>query len=111
MFPRVTDVLQAVLPWSLSGSPRDERIYVLALALLVVGTVLSLLAVVVPRLDAIAIALASGGAAAWLLGNAPGEGGSLLEVFHGNGITVADLLAIPAGGLVVVLCARRLLRG
>ena len=106
----MTDVLLEVLPWTLSGSRRDERIYVLALGLLALGTVLSLLAMVLPRLDAVAVALASGGAAAWLLSNAPGEGASLIEVFHGNGITTADVLALPAGAMVVVLCARRLLK-
>lgn len=105
----VSDALLDVLPWALSGSPRDERLYVLALGLLALGTALSLLAVAFPRLDAVAVALASGGAAAWLLSNAPGEGTSLIEVFHGNGITTADLVALPAGALVVVLCARRLL--
>lgn len=101
------DALLEVLPWPLSGSSRDERIYVLALGLLALGTVLSLLAVALPRLDAVAVALASGGAAGWLLSNRPGEGASLIEVFQGIDITPADLLVV----LVAVLCARRLLKG
>jgi hypothetical protein len=102
------DALTELLPWSISGSSRDERLYVLTLALLLAGTVLALGAVAVPRLEGFAVALASGGAAAWLLSNAPGEGASLVEVFHGNGVTVADLAAVPAGALVLLLCARRL---
>jgi hypothetical protein len=105
----VNDVLLHLIPWSVSGSSREERLYVLALALLLFGTGLSLVALLVRRLDATAIALASAGAAAWLLSNAPGEGSSLVEIFHGNGLTVADLAAVPAGMLVAVLCARRLL--
>lgn len=68
------------------------------------------LPVLVPRLDGVAVALAIGGAAAWLLSNAPAEDVSLVEPFHGNGITVADLAVVAAAGLVLLLSARRLFR-
>lgn len=105
------DILLGALPWALSGSRRDQLLYVLALSVLVLGTALAALAVLVPRLDGVAVALASGGAAAWLLSNAPAEGVSLVEPFHGNGLTVADLAVLPAAGLVLLLSARRLLHG
>ena len=101
------DVLVGLVPWTLAGSDRDELLYVLSLGVLLVGTLLALLAVRVERLDVLAVAVAGGGTAAWLLSSAPGEGVTLLEVLPGNGLTVADLAAGPALGLVALLAARR----
>ena len=103
----MTDALVDLLPWSLSGDPRDQRLYVLALASLGVGTLMCLVALRVAVLDVLAVALAAAGGAAWLLSTAPREGRTLLVVFPGNGLTLADLAVVPAAVLVVVLCWRR----
>ena len=101
------ELLLELLPSALSGEPRDQLLYVLTLGLLGVGTVLCLVALRVAVLDVLAVGLACAGAAAWLLSNGPAEGGTLVEVLPGNGLTRADLAVLPAGVLVAVLCWRR----
>jgi hypothetical protein len=103
----VSDLLLGVLPWSLIGPDRDQKLYVATLALLTVGSLLALVAVRLARLEVVAAAVAGGAVAAWLLSNGPGEGGTLLIVFPGNGLTLADLAAVPAAALVLVLSVRR----
>jgi hypothetical protein len=105
----VRDALVHLVPWTLAGSDRDELLYVLSLGALLLGTLLALLALPVRRLDVLAVAVAAGGAAAWLLSSGPGEGGTIVEVLPDNGLTVADLAAVPAFLLVGVLAARRVL--
>ena len=102
------DAVLQLLPDWLSGDQRGQLLYVLAFALLGLGTVLCLLAVRVPVLDVTAVAVACAGAVAWLLSNTPGEGRTLFEVQPGNGLTQADIAALPAGLLVGYLAVRRL---
>lgn len=99
-------VLDLVPPF-LSGDRRDRLLYILALGLLGLGTVLCLVALRVVVLDVLAVAVACAGAVAWLLSNGPGEGWTLVEFQPGNGLTLADLLAVPTGVLVVFLAVRR----
>ena len=73
-----------------------------ALLLLGVGTVLAYVGVSNRRWEVVGAALAGAGVVAWLLTNAPYEGAVLLEVNAWNGLTVADLLVVPA----VLLLAR-----
>ena len=101
-------LLLDVVPWMVSGSARDQRLYVLALALLVVGTALAALALRVAALDVLAVTVAAAGATAWLLSSGPAEGPTLIVVLPGNGLTLADLAALPALALVVLLSWRRL---
>ena len=101
-------VLPGLVPWALSGSPRDQWLYVLSLSALLLGTALCLVALRVPRCDAVAVGTAGGGVASWLLSSGPAEGRTLLEVLPGNGLTVSDLLVLPAVALVLALCWRRL---
>ena len=61
-----------LLPSWLSGDRRDQLLYVLALGLLGVGTLLCLAALKVRVLDVLAVAVACAGAVAWLLSNPPG---------------------------------------
>ena len=103
------DLLLGMAP-SMAGDRREQVLYLLTLGLLVFGTVLCLVALRVAVFDVLAVAIACVGMSAWLLSNSPGEGGTLWEVFHGNGVTLADLAAVPAGGLVAVLCWRRATR-
>ena len=102
------DLLVEVLPSSLSGDRRDQLLYLLTFAVLGAGTLLCLVALRHVVLDVPAVALASAGAAAWLLSNGPAEGETLVVVQPGNGLVLADLAVLPAGLLVVVLCWRRL---
>ena len=104
----MSDLLVDLVPWSLSGDPREQRLYGLSLLCLAAGTLLCVAAVRVVVLDVLAVALASGAAAAWLLSTGPREGRILLTVFPGNGLTLADLAVLPAAALVVFLAARRL---
>ena len=106
----MTDVLLELLPWSLSGTTREQKLYVVTLSLLLAGSLLALLALRLERLDVLAVAVAGGGVVGWLLSTGPGEGATLLVVLPGNGLTVADLAAVPAVLLVVVLAGRRLSR-
>ena len=87
---------------------RAEALYALSFLLLGAGTALAAGALRVRRLDVLGAALGAAGATSWMLSNGEGEGAVLLEVLDGNGLTVADLLALPAVVLVVVLCWRRL---
>jgi hypothetical protein len=103
----VSDLLLDVLPWSLIGPTRDQKLYVASLALLAVSSLLALAAVRLARLEVLAAAVTGAAVAAWLLSNAPGEGGTLVVVFPGNGLTLADLAAVPAVALVLVLSVRR----
>ena len=102
-------VLEVLLP-GLSGDRRAQLLYVLALGVLVFGTFLCTVALRFPRLDVLGVALASAGAAAWLLSNTPGEGSTLLVLQPGNGLTAADLAVLPAAVLVLVLGVQRLRR-
>lgn len=86
---------------------RAEALYVLSLLVLITGTALAVIALRVRGLDVLAASIGAGGAAAWVLSNGPGEGAVLLEPRQGNGVTVADLLAVPVVVLVGVLCWRR----
>ncbi len=104
----MTELLAELLPSSLSGGRRDQLLYVLALGLLGTGTLLCLAALRVRVLDVLSVAVACAGAVAWLLSNSPGEGSTLLVVLPGNGLTTADLAALPAGLLVGYLSVRRL---
>ena len=97
-----------VLPWTLTGDPRQQRLYLLSLVCLAAGTALCLVALRVAVLDVVAVGLVSAGAAAWLLSNGPAEGRSLVELLPGNGLTVADLGVLPAAALCLALCLRRL---
>ena len=97
-----------VLPWSLTGDSRQQRLYVVALALLLSGTLLAALALRTRALDVLACAVASAGVVAWLLSSGPAEGPTLFVVLPGNGVTVADVAAVPASVLVAVLSWRRL---
>lgn len=106
----MSDLLLEVLPWSLAGPVRDRKLYVVTLGLLVLGSVLALLALWVERLDVLAVAVAGGGAVGWLLSSAPAEGGTLLVVLPGNGLTLADVAAAPAVLLVVFHAVRRMRR-
>jgi hypothetical protein len=106
----VSDLLLELLPWSLAGPVRDQKLYVVTLGLLVLGSLLALLALRVERLDVLAVAVAGGGAVGWLLSSAPAEGATLIVVQPGNGLTAADLAAAPAVLLVAVLAGRRLRR-
>ena len=96
-----------LLPSWLSGDRRAQGLYVLALAGLGLGTLLCMAALRIAVLDVLAVALACGGAAAWLLSNGAGAGATLLVVLPGNGVTVADLAVLPAVGLVAFLSWRR----
>ncbi len=79
------ELVADLLPSWLAGDPREQLLYVLTLGLLGVGTFLCALALRVARLDASAVALASGGAAAWLLSNKPAEGQVLYVVRQATG--------------------------
>ena len=91
-----------------SPSSRASALYVLTLAAVLAGTALCAFALRRPRWDVLAAALAGTGAGAWLLSNGAGEGPLLVLVTTGNGLTAADLLAVPAGCLVGLLVLRRL---
>jgi len=106
----VSDLLLEVVPWSLAGPVRAQRVYVVTLAVLLAGTALAVVAERFERLDVLASLVAGAGAAGWLLSNAPAEGRTLLVLLPGNGLTTADLLAAPALALVGVLVGRRLRR-
>ena len=82
----------------------------LSMVLLVAGTALLYWALDHPRWEVVAVAVASGGVAAWALTNGPYEGSVLLVPFEGNGLTAADLLCGPAVVLGVVLCWRSVRR-
>ncbi len=60
------------------------------------GTVLAYAGIGNRRWEVLGAALAGAGVVAWLLTNGPYEGAVLLDVFDGNGLTVADLLVVPA---------------
>ena len=104
----VKELVVELLPAGLSGDPRARVLYVLALALLALGTALCCLALRSVKLDALAAASGSAGAVAWLLCNGPGEGSTLLVLERGNGLTTADLASLPAAVLVLLLSVRRL---
>ena len=104
----MSDLLLGLGSWALVESRRDVLLYLLSLSSLLVGTALCVAALRHAVLDVVAVAVACGGAAAWLLSNGPGEGRTVVEVLPDNGLTVADLVALPAAALVVLLCWRRL---
>lgn len=74
---------------------RENTLFALSLALLLVGAVAAAVALRRPRLDVVAAALAGAGVAAWLLSNTAEEGRTLSVV-------------VPAVLLLGVLCWRRL---
>ena len=90
----MSEVLVGLVPWSLSGDLRDQRLYALSLLCLGAGTLMCLAALRVVVLDVLAVAVAAGGAAAWLLSTGPREGRTLLVVLPGNGLTLADLAVL-----------------
>lgn len=104
----MTELLLELVPSTLSGDRRAQLLYVLALGVLGLGTLLCAAALRFARLDVLAVAMTGGGAAAWLLSNGPEEGDTLLVVLPGNGVTVADLAVLPAAVLVLLLSLRRL---
>ncbi|MDP9466313.1 MAG: hypothetical protein M3P31_03600 [Actinomycetota bacterium] len=106
----MSELLLEVLPWGLAGSVREQRVYLVTLGVLVVGSALALVAVWFEQLDVLASLVTGAGAAGWLLSNAPAEGPTLLVLLPGNGLTTADLLAAPALALVGLLVGRRLRR-
>lgn len=67
-----------------------------ALLVLAAGTVLAYVGTANRRWEVLGAAVAGAGVVAWLLTNGPYEGAVLLDVFDGNGLTVADLLVVPA---------------
>ncbi len=81
-----------------------------ALLVLGLGTVLAYAGVSNRRWEVPGAALAGAGVVAWLLSNGTYEGAVLLDVFDGNGLTVADLLAIPAVLLLAQLSWRSVRR-
>ena len=103
----MTELLLDAVPWSLEGTSRERLLYVLSFACLAAGTLLCVAALRVAAMDVLAVAVASGGAAAWLLSTGPREGRTLLQVLPGNGVTVTDLAVLPAGLLVAYLAWRR----
>lgn len=88
---------------ALQGGRREAVLAVATLLVLAAGTGLSALALRRPRLDLAATAVASAGAAGWLLSNGPLEGPTLVMVLPGNGITTGDLLAVPAVVLIALM--------
>ena len=81
-----------------------------ALLVLIVGTVLAYVGIRNRRWEVLAATLAGAGVVAWLLTNGPFEGAVLLTVFEGNGLTVADLLVVPALLLLAQLSWRSVRR-
>jgi len=81
-----------------------------ALLVLGVGTVLAYAGIGNRRWEALGAALAGAGVVAWLLTNGPYEGAVLLEVNAWNGLTVADLLVVPAALLLAQLSWRSVRR-
>jgi len=77
-----------------------------SLILLAMGTILAYVGIGNRRWEVVGAALAGAGVAAWLLTNAPYEGAVLFDVLDGNGLTVADLLVIPAVLLLAQLSWR-----
>ena len=74
------------------------------------GTVLAYVGIGNRRWEVLAATLAGAGVVAWLLTNEPFEGAVLLTVFKGNGLTVADLLVLPALLLLAQLSWRSVRR-
>ena len=81
-----------------------------ALLLLGVGTVLAYVGISNRRWEVVGAALAAAGVMAWVLTNSPYEGALLFEVLDGNGLTVADLLVVPAVLLLAQLSWRSVRR-
>ena len=82
----------------------------IALLVLGVGTVLAYVGVRSRRWEVIGAMLAGAGVVAWLLTNDLYKGAVLLEVFDGHGLTVADLLVVPAVLLLAQLSWRSVRR-
>lgn len=78
----------------------------LSLLLLIVGTALVAHAMAHRNWELPGAVLATAGVTAWTLTNARFEGPVLLIAFPGNGLTLADLLSVPAAVLVIRLCLR-----
>ena len=81
-----------------------------ALLLLFVGTGVAYVGVDRRRWEVPGAALAAAGVTAWLLTNGPYEGRTLLILAAGNGLTVADLLVVPAAVLLARLSWRAVRR-
>lgn len=90
----------------LTGSAREQGLFVLSLLLLVLGTAALVMAVRHPRARVVAAATGAAGIVGWLLCNGAREGRTLLLVLPGNGVTAADLLALPATVLLGVVVLR-----
>ena len=81
-----------------------------ALLVLLVGTILAYVGIGNRRWEVPGASLAGAGVVAWLLTNGPYEGAVLLVIFDGNGLTVADLLVVPAVLLLALLSWRSVRR-
>ncbi len=97
------DILIDVIPWTISGTIRQQNLYALTFWLLVVGTLLCLVALRWSRLRVPAAATGSAAAAGWLLSNGPGEGAVLWQVRHGNALMLADTAVLPLLVLLLTL--------
>lgn len=84
---------------------RGNGLLLVVLLGLALGTVLCVFALSGERswLRVPASALAASAAVAWLILDKRVEGAVLLRVARGHGLTVADLVALPALGLVALL--------
>ena len=102
------DVLVDLIPWTISGSIREQNLYALAFWSLVLGTALCGLALRRPRLRVLSAAAGAATVVGWLLCNGPGEGPTLLRLSEGNAIVTADLAALPASALVLLMVWRDL---
>ena len=100
------DVLVDLIPWTLSGTIREQNLYAFSFWLLVLATGLCLLALRLRQVSVIIGAIAGAAGAAWLLSNGAGEGAVVLQVARGNALMTADLAAIPLGVLVLLLAWR-----
>lgn len=78
----------------------------ISLALLVVGTVLAVVALRRRRWEVPAAAVATAGVVGWLFTASAYDGPSLAVVVDGRGISLGDLLSLPAFLLVLWLSYR-----
>lgn len=84
----------------LQGLDRPTALALASAVLLLAGTGLAAGALLRRGpLDLLATAVCAAGTTAWLLNNAPYEGRTVLVVLPGNGVTMGDLLVLPAAAL------------
>ena len=105
------DILVDVIPWTLSGTIRQQNLYALTFWLLVLATGLCLLALRLPQMAVPAAALAGAAGGGWLLSNGAGEGSVVWQVAPGNALMTADLAVLPVVVVVLLLTWRNLRRG